>query len=82
MGSKSVKVVNAKQEAKELSKFTGDKINKKIYKNIVNEHSTLATKEIKSGQAAKGVARWRENQNLSIPKKPTVKVNSNPMRGK
>jgi hypothetical protein len=63
-GTGSVKVVNIKQEAKELSKFTGEKISKKTYKNIVNDGNTMATKMNKSGQSAKDVARWREGQNL------------------
>jgi hypothetical protein len=60
----SVKVVNIKQDAKELSKFTGEKISKKTYQNIVNDGNTMATKMNKSGQSAKDVARWREGQNL------------------
>ena len=78
----SVKVVNIKQDAKELSKFTGEKISKETYQNIVNDGKTMATKMNKSGQSAKEVAAWRAVKNKSIPKKPTVKINSGNMRAR
>lgn len=80
--SSSVKIQNIKEDAKQLSKFTGEKISKKTYQNIVNDGTTMGAKMTKSGQSAREVARWREGQNLSIAKKPTVKINSNPKRGK
>jgi hypothetical protein len=75
--SPSVKVVNIKQEAKELSEFTGEKISKKTYQNIVNDGNTMMRNRDKSGQSAKEVAQWQTAKNKSIPKKPTVKINSN-----
>jgi hypothetical protein len=82
MGTRSVKVMNIKQEAKELSKFTGEKINKKTYQNIVNDGNTMLRNRDKSGQSAKEVAQWLTSINKNTPKKPTVKINSNPTRSK
>ena len=82
MGTGSVKVRNLKGEAKELSEFTGDKINAKTYKNIVNEGNTSEAVMTKSGEAAKALAAYRTMQNKSILKKPTVKINSGNTRAR
>jgi hypothetical protein len=54
----------------------------KNQQKVVNQMTTSGKKFIKSGNVAKVKAQAREGENLLIPKKPTVKINSNPMRGK
>jgi len=53
----------------------------KNQQKIVNQMTTSGKKFIKSGNVAKVKAQAREGENLLIPKKPTVKINSNPKRG-
>jgi len=73
----SVKVIpDLKEDAQALG------LTKKQWQSTVNKGMTDMTKRNKSGQSAKEVAAWRAVQNKSIPKKPTVKINSNPTRAK
>jgi hypothetical protein len=53
----------------------------KNQQKIVNQMTTSGKKFVKSGNVAKVKAQAREGENLLIPKKPTVKINSNPKRG-
>jgi len=76
MGTGNVKVINIKQNAKELSKYTVNNISASQYKNIINKGNTEITNSVKSGQNAKESAALRELQNLSRPKK-TIKIKSN-----
>ena len=79
MGTGNVKVItNVKAEAKNLG------ISKKVYQKSANDFMTEMVKSAKSGESAREVAALRQVQNTfgNIPKKPTVKINSNPMRGK
>ena len=74
IGTGNVKVLkNVKAEAKELG------ITKKTYQKTANAFSADMVKSTKSGQAAKEVAALRQVQNVfgNIPKKPTIKINSN-----
>ena len=50
--------------------------------DMVNKMRTELLNDKKSGVTAKNSAAMVEKVNRSIPKKPTVKINSNPMRGK
>ena len=54
----------------------------KNQQKVVNEMTTSGKKFIKSGNVAKVKAQAREGENLLIPKKPTVKINSNPTRAR
>jgi hypothetical protein len=49
--------------------------------NMVNNMRTELLNDKKSGITAKNSAAMRERVHLSVPKKPTIKVNSNPKRG-
>ena len=74
MNTGNVKVIkNVKAEAKNLG------ISKKVYQKTANDFSTDMVKSTKSGQSAKEVSALRQVQNIfgNIPKKPTVKINSN-----
>ena len=54
----------------------------KNQQKVVNQMTTSGKKFIKSGNVAKVKAQAREGENLLIPKKPTVKINSNPTRAR
>jgi hypothetical protein len=75
-GTGSVKIINIKKEAKDLSKEVRANISKKKYQDIVNDGYTMAKKMEKSGQSAKELAAVKMFQNKSIPKKPTIKIKS------
>ena len=76
--SGSVKVTtNVRAEARDLG------ISKKVYQKTANKFLTDRAKSIKSGDSAKEAASLRQWENAFVnTKKPTVKINSNPMRGK
>ena len=76
MSTGSVKIINLKKEAKDLSKEVSANISKKKYQDIVNDGYTMAKKMQKSGQSAKELAAVKMFQNKSIPKKPTIKIKS------
>ena len=78
MGTGSVKVTNnVRAEARDLG------ISKKVYQKEANKFLTDRAKSIKSGDSAKEAASLRQWENAFVnTKKPTIKVNSNPMRGK
>lgn len=79
MSTGSVKVVtNVKAEAKNLG------VSKKVYQKSANDFMTEMVKSTKSGESAKEVAALRQVQNIfgNIPKKATVKINSNPTRNR
>jgi len=77
MGTGSVKVVNIAKDVKEFSNFTGQKMSKKLYQNVINEGNTTITNSVKSGQNAKEGAAIRTVKNKFTSKKPTVKIKSN-----
>ena len=54
----------------------------KNQQKIVNQMTTSGKKFVKSGNVAKVKAQAREGENLLIPKKPTIKINSNPTRAR
>jgi phosphoribulokinase len=83
MPKSNVKIVpNIAAEAKEFSKFQGQPMSAKQYQQIQNKGATASLKFVKSGNVAKVKAKKIEGDNLLKSKKPTIKVNSNPMRGK
>lgn len=67
-----------------VSKKMGDPRGVKTNQSGSVKVLTNIVKSNKSGQSAKEVAALRQVQNTfgNIPKKPTVKINSNPKRGK
>lgn len=74
MGTGSVKVVtNVKAEAKNLG------VSKKVYQKASNDFSTESAASIKSGQTANRQKDFALSKNIfgNIPKKPTIKINSN-----
>jgi hypothetical protein len=79
MNTSNVKVLtNVKAQAKDLG------ISKKVYQKTANNFMTDMVKSTKSGKSAKEVAALRQVENTfgKIPKKPTVKINSNPTRNR
>ena len=79
-GSKTVNPVYRNSNSVKILEKTVDP---KFRQKIVNAQRTSATKDAKSGDSAKIKGSLREWENSFVnSKKPTVKVNSNPMRGK
>jgi hypothetical protein len=79
MNTGNVKVLtNVKAQAKDLG------ISKKVYQKTANDFMTDMVKSTKSGQSAKEVAALRQVENIfgKVPKKPTVKIKSNPTRNR
>jgi hypothetical protein len=74
----SVKIVKGiDTEAKQLG------MSKKQWQKVANKESSVMAKSNKSGYSAKEAAGLRNWENTFVnTKKPTVKINSNPMRGK
>jgi hypothetical protein len=82
MGTGSVKVLpNATIGLVIKDGVVTKNVKQETIKNI-NQMTTSGKKFVKSGNVAKVKAQAREGENLLIPKKPTIKINSNPMRGK
>ena len=71
------KGVNTNQSGS-IKTFPG---NTKYSADIINRMRTELLNDKKSGVTAKNSAAMVEKVNRSIPKKPTVKINSNPKRG-
>lgn len=74
----SVKIVKGLDtEAKQLG------MTKKQWQKVANKQTNDMTKSNKSGYSAKEAGALRQWENAFVnTKKPTVKINSNPMRGK
>jgi len=80
-GAKTVAPVYKNMETGSVKTFSGGT---KYQSDMVNEIRTKFVNDRKSGVTAKKSAAIveRTNQIPGIPKKPTIKINSNPMRGK
>jgi len=78
-GAKAVTPIYREMGTGSVKPFPGGT---KYQADTVNKMRTEFVNDRKSGVTAKKSAAIVEKVNRDIPKKPTVKINSNPMRGK